>query len=82
MATWRKSECRGCGRAIVWVKNPETNKAVPLDPAPPVYAVAVEGEELVGRTVERETMMVSHFATCPKANEMRKPAAPAEQGRG
>ncbi len=68
------SICRGCGKKIVWgtmVGSDLKSKKIPLDPAPPVYR-STEGQQLHsdGMFIERASdAMVSHFATCPKANE-------------
>ncbi len=60
------SKCKGCDKPIVWGVT-EEGKRIPLDPKPAVYDVEeVEGE--VQATRDR-TAMVTHFATCPKAND-------------
>lgn len=71
------STCRGCGREIVWGTT-EDGKKIPLDPRAPVYTLGPkkigdnpafgesDGDQLVKRT---SLAMVSHFATCPKAND-------------
>jgi hypothetical protein len=79
-----ESTCRGCGKRIIWGLTRD-GKKVPLDPAPPVYfletgmnPMAFRNAEVMVRTATpdggeyRENsgrMMVSHFVTCPKANE-------------
>lgn len=60
--------CRGCGARIIWAKNPATGKMIPLDPRPPVYLVTEEGA-MRANGKEGEAYYVSHFATCPKANQ-------------
>ena len=76
MSTNPTSLCRGCGKPIVWAKDP-TGKAIPLDPRPPVYLVTSEDDE--ARCVRQPNSMVSHFATCPAANQFsgssRRPAS-------
>ncbi len=73
--------CRSCGREVVW-KTTQHGKKVPLDPKALVFSVV--GETAVKPTpgVLGETFMVSHFATCPDANQWsgknREPAAAAE----
>jgi len=60
--------CKGCGKPIVWADIVDesgiiTGKKVPLDPKPPVYVFD-------GNNAERHrSAMVSHFATCSKAND-------------
>jgi hypothetical protein len=73
------SACRTCGREIVW-KTTQHGKKVPLDPKALVFSVV--GDIAVKPTpgVAGETFMVSHFATCPDANEWSKnKAAPADR---
>lgn len=54
--------CKGCNKPIVWGLT-EDGKRIPLDPSAPVYVRD-------GEVVRRERLaMVSHFATCPKAND-------------
>lgn len=64
--------CRGCGKPIVWAVTPK-GKPIPLDPRAPVYTVAiVKGEQQCSRATDPElrwALMVSHFATCPNAND-------------
>jgi hypothetical protein len=73
--------CRGCGKPIVFVvvqkEDGEEGRAI-LDFRAPVYEVVTDGDD---RTIVRrsKTAAVSHFATCPKANEFsgsKKKAAP------
>jgi hypothetical protein len=58
--------CRGCGKPIIWGVMGE--KKIPLDPRPPVYTVVglKDGQAIVQRL---ENALVSHFATCPNAND-------------
>jgi len=72
----KPTPCRGCGKPIVFAINKDTGMVIPLDPKPPVYAVVEEADgEIVCKRLE--LAMVSHFATCSKANEFsgknRKP---------
>lgn len=55
------SVCKGCGKEIQWATT-ETGKTIPLDPKAPTYEVK-EGIAV------RSPAMVSHFSTCPKAND-------------
>lgn len=60
--------CRGCGKPIVWGKTAD-GKNIPLDPKPPCYRV-VDADDPDKVEVERdENVLVSHFATCPKADQ-------------
>lgn len=58
--------CKGCGKEIVWAVTAEGRK-IPLDPRPPVYSLidTPRGKEAVRTTLA----MVSHFSTCPNAND-------------
>lgn len=56
-------ECKGCGFQIVWVKT-KAGKNMPCDPEL-VKVVTEDGDVVTGR--------VSHFATCPNADDFRKP---------
>lgn len=56
------AECKGCGAAIVWGTT-EDGKTIPLDPKPPVYRFNQYGR------IEKVDASVTHFATCPKAND-------------
>jgi hypothetical protein len=57
-----KGTCRSCGAAIVWFKT-SAGKNMPVD------AAGVTQEDLV-LDLTRHT---SHFATCPQANQHRRP---------
>lgn len=60
------SACKGCGAPIVWGLTPE-GKRIPLDPKPPVYAYEADNGNCL--QVKAATVYVTHFATCPKAND-------------
>ena len=62
------TNCKGCGKKITWGET-EEGKMIPLDPRPPVYEVWMRAND--GKTfIKRRTdCYVSHFATCPNANE-------------
>ncbi len=66
-----EAKCRGCGRKIIWAITAE-GKNIPLDLVAPVYSVALhrieDGTEVYTATRLGMTF-VSHFATCPKANQ-------------
>jgi hypothetical protein len=63
------AKCKGCGKKIIWAKDRVTGATVPLDPRPPVYVYAEtpEGEMQCWRPLAPSA--VSHFATCPNAND-------------
>lgn len=64
--------CKGCGKKILWGQT-EDGKNIPLDPIPPVYCIVAtrpNGNLFVEKTDQE--YMVSHFATCPKADEFSK----------
>lgn len=63
------AKCKGCGKEIVWGRT-DDGKNIPLDPKPPVY-YAIEGKG-DGMKVVRGGGMVSHFSTCPLANQEKK----------
>lgn len=63
------SNCRGCGKKIIWAVTVD-GKKIPLDPTPPTYGAADDSEiHTDGQFIGRSRAMVSHFATCPKAND-------------
>jgi hypothetical protein len=62
------AKCSGCGQEIVFIDTPAGRKA-PCDPKV-VLITADDGQTYRGR--------VSHFSTCPKAGQFRKPKAPEE----
>jgi len=74
----KTTPCKGCGKPIVWAKD-EKGTSHPLDARAPVYHF--NGGDLDAEfTVYRLTgSWVSHFATCPKANEFSKGKKPAEE---
>lgn len=58
--------CRGCGVPIFFAWTPE-GKKIPLDPRSPTYALV---RDLTGELkATRTEAWVSHYATCPKAND-------------
>ena len=71
MAKMSEALCKGCMKPIVWGRD-EKGKVVPLDPKPPVYCVVdtAEPDETGVQSVMRvKDCFVSHFATCPNAND-------------
>ncbi len=67
------SECKGCGKKIIWGQTAE-GKKIPLDAVAPVYNVIVgnSGDERLEHIVRAESAYVSHFATCPDDNRFSK----------
>lgn len=78
------AECKKCGAKIVFaflmnesgrnVLNKKGNPTiVPLDPKPPVYSVSQNDpyapEDADKVCVRDKSSMVSHFITCPNAND-------------
>lgn len=59
--------CKGCGKPIVWGVD-AMGQRIPLDPSAPVYRM---DEQPDGSIVAARDLRyaVSHFKTCPKANE-------------
>jgi hypothetical protein len=68
------SICKGCGAEIVWCLNPATGKKIPMDVKPTVYHVIDCGQGRVEaiKAEDQELLGVSHFATCPKADQFSK----------
>lgn len=78
------SICKGCGATIIWVKS-AGGKSIPCDPEPVAYKqetlgrmkiVTPNGEVISGEPQSDPNKAtgigyISHFATCPKANEFR-----------
>ena len=63
--------CRGCERPILWALLPVENgppKRIPLDTTPATYEVTGFDDDGTP-IVRRANAYVSHFATCPQANQ-------------
>ena len=71
----RTTPCKGCGKPMVWAhivkEGKRTGKRVPLDPRPVVYRLrnGFDAAEYEASSIPQVEGMVTHFATCPKANE-------------
>lgn len=78
------ADCRGCGAPMVWGRNIDTGKGVPLDPDPTPDGNLVRvddatyGREIPVRFVRKNEQLaadaqryVSHFSTCPDAASFR-----------
>ena len=67
--------CKGCGKPMVWAyivkEGTRTGKRVPLDPRPIVYRLlgGFDSPEYEAQALPHVEGMVTHFATCPNANE-------------
>lgn len=63
--------CKACGRRLSFVKTAE-GKIVPLDTVAPVFEVrpGPDGGAIAVRS--DQSFGVSHFATCPSANQFSK----------
>lgn len=73
------STCRSCGAEILWAVT-ANGKRMPLDaqPVPGLFAI----RDLPGHDPEATSPPISvyrsHFATCPNADQHRKPPVPAK----
>jgi len=67
------STCRGCGRAILFARS-STGRAIPLERVRRVYRLEQRGEgPAEARALEElGTVYVSHFETCPKAEQFTR----------
>lgn len=73
--------CRSCGAEIQWMET-ENGKKMPVDPEPLRWGDLKNGDVAVnfhGRTRKKNKHMrengdwfLSHFATCPNADDHRK----------
>lgn len=71
------STCSTCGAPITWARTEKGDKSIPLDPAP-----AANGNLVLGDGGVRAHLplfdppdiprYVSHFATCPDADQHRR----------
>lgn len=74
--------CRSCGAEIDWIRTP-TGKLMPVDPVPLAWDEAPKGTRVVSKYGDVRTTtgeiddddgrewFISHFATCPHADEWR-----------
>ena len=61
-------ECKSCRAAIVWAKNPKTDRWVPFDAKPKTGFILHEGEDNVNR-LESQAIYTPHHATCPHSEQ-------------
>lgn len=68
------SACKSCGASIIWARALDSGKAIPLNPEPKVGGnlELKDGAVQVVRPSRTIKLYVSHFATCPNANQHRK----------
>ena len=73
----KKSKCRYCGRAVVWLIDSEGKKQI-LDTVAPVYTVdggdAFGPPEAPTHCTRHRSAFVSHFVTCAKRDEVKRGA--------
>jgi hypothetical protein len=71
-----QSRCKGCNKPIEWIEHHDpitaTTKKIPLDPRAPTY-------EFDGSHWRKSSARVSHFATCPMADQFSSSNKPAQQ---
>lgn len=67
------SECKSCGAAIIWAKTP-TGKTMPIDAASETMWL-IDGDSINSFNASARPVQVrkSHFATCPNADQHRRP---------
>jgi hypothetical protein len=83
------STCRSCGAKVIWARTATSGKPMPVDAEPVdggnvllsqvVAGVGTPTATVVGNTVQPSIFgddgprYVSHFSTCPRADEHRTP---------
>lgn len=76
--------CRRCNARIRWVRMAKSGKAMPINPVPDadrgnVYvepsdqACVLTGEERQRAVNDGVPLYLSHYASCPRASQNRKP---------
>lgn len=60
--------CDGCGRPIIWAETKDGTR-IPLDPRPAVYLTVGWKDGTISKVERLREALVTHFATCQKANE-------------
>jgi hypothetical protein len=79
MTAWDEkptSTCKGCGEEIRWIEFAASGKKHPVDPEPSsAGSIAVEPDGKARRAQPSYSgpKYVSHFETCSKRDEFRKP---------
>lgn len=72
-----QSRCNRCNRVIEWIEvlvdgqdGPERRR-IPIDPRAPTFEyVERQGEHGIEGYYRRSSAKVSHFSTCPQANDI------------
>lgn len=64
------ARCKGCGKEILWAVDAQGTRH-PLDTTPPTYVIVGAHKDGTPMVV-RSSGYVSHFATCPQANEFSR----------
>lgn len=74
------AQCKKCKAEIVWVETP-AGKLMPCDPGEVFAQTAVTpgGEVFKAESGGKVWGLVPHWATCPNADEFRKPKVKADQ---
>lgn len=81
----RKSNCRGCGKPILWIRTIH-GKSIPVDPEPVMFwqhlgsrgRVVTNNGEVVACKLNGDPQTatgigyVPHWATCPKYKDFKK----------
>jgi len=71
-------KCKGCGKTIMF-GHAQDGRAIPLDPRAPVYdTMTIDGKIRVRRNRQA---MVTHFVTCPCADDFNKNNKPKDERR-
>lgn len=77
--------CSSCGAVVIWVELRRSGKKMPLNPTPSAkdgnvrmldsgsLADVLGYYELTSARAHGELLFTSHFATCPKRHEHRRP---------
>jgi hypothetical protein len=90
MSDPRRVPCRKCAKPIIFVMS-RKQRAIPCDPdlvthalKPGVVVVTPDGQVLRGTEESKETSVqgyISHFSSCPYAEDFRKPKDQSSGGR-
>jgi hypothetical protein len=80
------AKCKSCDAPIMWAPT-ENGKSIPLDPAPVeggnVQIDADGTAHVLGSApLDAQPLHISHFATCPTADQHRKPKPVVDDGEG
>ena len=91
----RETTCRACGKKIMFLKT-HNGKTVPVDAESVYFVPDIRGKNLYvlpdGGTLrgvepmegdqDKHIGYISHFATCPNADQFRKPRKKDRKGAG